>query len=212
MEAELVEELPWAWRKEFLAKNPAAELPVLDAASGVTLCGAYAISEYLAERGPPRDAAATIPSSRRIELFPGSEEDRAEVRRLADWFNGKLDREVTRELLIEKVYQRMHPTSPQSPDPDILRAARVNLRYHLAYIGYLSEARRWLAGDLISFADLSAAAHLSTLDYLSEIPWDEHPAAKLWYSRLKSRPAFRPLLADKVPGTAPPAGYTDLDF
>jgi glutathione S-transferase len=207
LEAELLEELPWAWRSAFLAKNPAAELPVLEVSNGLTLCGAYAISEYLAET-----VKGQMQSPRGIELFPGHIEERAEVRRLADWFNGKFDREVTRELLIEKVYQRMHPTAPQAPDAEILRAVRSNLRYHLSYVSYLSEARRWLAGDEMSFADLSAAAHLSTIDYLGEVPWDEYPAAKLWYARVKSRPSFRTLLADKVPGTAPPPGYTDLDF
>jgi glutathione S-transferase len=149
---------------------------------------------------------------RRIELFPGNAEERAEVRRLTEWFNGKLDREVTREILTEKVYQRLHPTNPLPPDAEILRAVRSNLRYHLSYVSYLSEARRWLAGDAFSFADLSAAAHVSVLDYLGELPWLEYPAAKLWYARVKSRPSFRPLLADRVPGVAPPVHYADLDF
>ncbi|MEZ5899249.1 MAG: glutathione S-transferase family protein [Hyphomicrobiaceae bacterium] len=208
LEAELFEEQPWQYRPHFLGKNPAGELPVLELSNALTLCGAYAISEYLSE-----NAASSPQSGRRTEsLFPGNVEERAEVRRLVDWFNGKLDREVTRELLIEKVYQRLHPTNPQSPDADILRAARVNLRYHLSYVSYLSETRRWLAGDQMSFADLSAAAHISVIDFLGEVPWSEYPASKLWYARMKSRPAFRPLLADRVPGVVPPASYADLDF
>lgn len=212
LDAELAEEQPWQYRPSFLAKNPAAELPVLEYANGLLLCGAYAISEYLAETAAASAAQAPSPSARRMDLFPGNAEERAEARRLADWFNGKLDREVTREMLTEKVYQRLHPTHPQSPDPEILRAVRTNLRYHLSYVSYLSEARRWLAGEQPSFADLSAAAHISVLDYLGEIPWAEYPAAKLWYARVKSRPSFRPLLADRVPGAAPPVHYTDLDF
>lgn len=208
LDAELVEEHPWQYRPAFLAMNPAAELPVLELSNGLTLCGAYAISEYLAERAP----ATPQPGRRPALLFPGNGEERAEIRRLVDWFNGKLNREVTRELLIEKVYQRMHPTNPQAPDADILRAARVNLRYHLSYVSYLSENRRWLAGDQMSFADLSAAAHMSVIDFLGEVPWPEYPGAKLWYARVKSRPAFRPLLADRVPGVVPPVGYADLDF
>lgn len=212
LEAELLEEQPWQLRPQFLAKNPAAELPVLEYGNGLTLCGAYAISEYLGESTGAPSAVAPGLAPRRMELFPGNAEERAEVRRLADWFNGKLDREVTREMLTEKVYQRLHPTNPQAPDAEILRAIRSNLRYHLSYVSYLSEARRWLAGDQLSFADLSAAAHISVLDFLGEIPWADYPAAKLWYARVKSRPSFRALLADRVPGTAPPLHYTDLDF
>ena len=87
-----------------------------------------------------------------------------------------------------------------------------NLRYHLAYIGHLAETRSWLAGEAISFADLAAAAHLSTLDYLGEVPWEEHEAAKSWYALLKSRPSFRPLLLDRVAGFTPSGTYADLDF
>ncbi len=207
IETELVEEFPWEWRQGFLAKNPAGELPVLELSNKLTLCGVYSISEFIAE-----DANAPAQGGRAPNLFPGNREERAEVRRLVDWFHGKFDREVSREILFEKVYQRMKPSGQQSPDTEILRAIRANLRYHLSYINFLSEQRRWLAGDDLSFADLAAAAHLSTLDYLGEMPWDEYPSAKIWYARVKSRPSFRPLLADRVPGTAPPLAYTDLDF
>lgn len=206
LDAEFAEEQPWEWRRGFLAKNPAGELPILELDAGVTLCGAYAISEYLAE-----DYAAPGKAPKAFALFPGGPEERAEVRRLVDWFHGKFDREVSRDFLFEKIYQRVMP-SGAPPDADILRAVRVNLRYHLSYVSFLSEARRWLAGDTLSFADLAAAAQISSVDYLGEMPWEEFPAAKLWYARVKSRPSFRPLLADRVPGSAPPPAYMDLDF
>lgn len=207
LEAELEDERPWEWRQTFLALNPAGELPVLQIKDGPTLCGAYAISEYLAEDAP-HDPADT----RAVALFPGSVEQRAEVRRLVDWFHGKLNREVTGELLHEKIYARLNPRSDSSPDADILRAVRANLRYHLSYVSYLAHGRRWLAGEELSFADLAAAAHLSAVDYLGEVPWEEFQVAKSWYARVKSRPAFRSLLADRIPGVPPPAHYTNLDF
>jgi glutathione S-transferase len=204
--AELVEERPWEWRPELLALNPAGELPVLELDDGTRLAGAYPILEYLAETvGPPAD-------SRQMRLIPGSPAARAEVRRLVDWFHAKLDREVTRELLTEKVYARMRPSGERPPDADVLRAIRANLRYHLTYIGHLAHARRWLAGPEASFADLAAAAHLSVIDYLGEMPWDDFVDAKAWYERVKSRRSFRPLLADRLPGLAPPAHYAELDF
>ena len=85
-------------------------------------------------------------------------------------------------------------------------------RIALAYIGYLVDRRRWLAGDFFSIADITAAAHLSTLDYLGDVPWDGHDLAREWYARIKSRPSFRAILADHVPGLPPPKHYADLDF
>ena len=213
-----VDERPWDWRAELLALNPAGELPILRIEHGPLLAGWYAIIEYLAE-------APRVPGSggRQLRLLPGGREDRAEVRRLADWFLGKLHREVTREMLLDKVYPllRRHGAGVSgpglaglgAPDAEVLRQVRANLRYHLSYIAFLAYQRNWLAGDEASFADLAAAAQLSVLDYLGEVPWDEHPAMKEWYGRVKSRPAVREMLGDWVPGLpAPPAHYANLDF
>ena len=93
-----------------------------------------------------------------------------------------------------------------------MRAARANVRYHLKYIGYLIGQRRWIAGDHLTYADLAAAAHLSCADYLGDVPWDEDETARDWYARVKSRPSFRTLLADRVPGMAPADHYANLDF
>jgi glutathione S-transferase len=206
MTCELAEERPWDWRPEFLALNPSGDLPVLEIERGTALAGAYAISEYLGEAGP-NDAGSAM------ALFPGDMEARAEVRRIVDWFHRKLDSEVTRELLREKLQPRMRPElSSHVPDAELMRAIRANLRYHLTYVSHLADQRQWLAGAELSFADLAAAAHLSCLDYLGEVPWDAHPVARDWYARVKSRPSFRALLADRIPGVAPPSHYANLDF
>lgn len=206
IEAELVEEFPWEWREAFLALNPAGDLPVLQRDGAIVICGAYAIVEYVAE------TEATVAGDGEPMLFPGTAEQRAEVRRVTDWFHGKMNREVTRELLSEKVYARMQPGDPQAPDTDVLRAIRANLRYHMSYIGHLADQRSWLAGEAMSFADMAAAAHVSCADYFGEVPWEEFPAAKGWYQRIKSRKSFRTLLTDRLPGVPPPLIYTDLDF
>lgn len=204
IEHDLVDERPWEYRPAFLALNPAGELPVLVLEGGPILFGAYAISEYF---GDTSKQNGDDPAP----LFHGNPEQRSEIRRLVDWFHGKLNREVTHELLTERIYTAQSRSSGRAPDAAILRAIRSNLRYHLSYLSYLAEQRRWLAGDDMSFADIAAAAHLSSLDYLGEVPWDEYPTAKSWYVRLKSRPSFRPLLSDRMAGTRPSATYADLD-
>ncbi|HUS95585.1 MAG TPA: glutathione S-transferase family protein [Hyphomicrobiaceae bacterium] len=207
VKAELSEEQPWSYRPEFLAINPAGHLPVLIADEHIAIAGAYAISEYLEDTYPadPQDG-------RRVPLFPGDREERAETRRLVDWFHNKFDHDVTRDLTFERYYAHHSKTRRNPPDSANLRNLASNLRYHLKYVSYLTDHRRWLAGEDLSFADLAAAAHISCLDYLGEVPWDDFPVARAWYVRLKSRPSFHPLLDDRLPGRTPPAYYSDLDF
>ncbi len=207
IEASLAEERPWEWRPEFLALNPSGELPVLQTHGGPTICGTYAISEYLGEDVKHHPVDGQV-----VPLFPGDKNERAEVRRLVDWFHGKFHREVSRELLHEKLYSRLAGHSSGSPDLEVLRATRTNLRYHMSYISHLADQRRWLAGDEMSFADIAAAAQISSVDYLGEVPWGLHPGAKAWYVRLKSRRSFRSVLADRIAGATPPPHYDDLDF
>jgi len=204
VEAELNEEKPWEWRPEFLALNPAGTLPVLVPEDGAPIAGSYAISEWLSDTMDERPLTAFQP-------FPGEPAARAEARRLVEWFHQKLYAEVTDYLVVEKVFRRYGPQSA-SPNMDAMRAGRENLRYHMAYIGHLTETRSWLAGDALSFADLAAAAQLSSLDYLGEVPWEEFEPAKNWYALIKSRPSFRPLLQDRIAGFVPAGTYADLDF
>jgi len=190
-------EKPWERRPEFLALNPAGEVPVLIDGDNV-LAGTDAIVEYLDE---------TYREKMLIGINPL---DRAEVRRLVAWFDIKMDREVTENLIGEKMMKRM--IGEGQPNSQAIRAGHANLPHHLDYIGYLVDRRRWLAGDHFSIADITAAAHLSALDYLGDVPWDQHELAREWYARIKSRPSFRAILADHVPGLPPPKHYADLDF
>jgi glutathione S-transferase len=98
------------------------------------------------------------------------------------------------------------------PDSQAVRTGFSHLGQHLAYLGRLADQRKWLAGETYSLADIAAAAHLSTVDYMGDVPWDDYPEVKDWYARVKSRPSFRPLLADQLPGLRPPPHYADLDF
>jgi glutathione S-transferase len=202
----LVEERVWERRPEFLALNPAGTIPVLVEDGRPPVPGVALIAEYLDEtRG------AELGTHR---LLPPDISARVEVRRLAGWFNDKFFAEVSGPLVTERVFKRLMPSGQGGgpPDTDVIRAALANIRYHLAYIGWLAGTRDWLAGERLSYADLTAAAHLSSLDYLGDVPWNEDEAAKNWYARVKSRPSFRTLLADSHGGIAPSTTYADLDF
>lgn len=203
--AELVEEPVWERREAFLTLNPAGTTPVLIDRE-LRVCGATVVAEYLdesygADQGERRLMPLDIPA-------------RAEVRRLVGWFEEKFANEVTGYLVQEKVFKRHLPVSDGGgpPDSGAIRAARSNIRYHLDYVGWLLRERNWLAGKRMSFADIAAAAHLSVADYLGDVPWHENEAAKNWYARMKSRPSFRPLLGDSLPGMTPSPSYANLDF
>jgi glutathione S-transferase len=206
MDAMLVEERTFERRVEFLTMNPAGTTPVFVEEQSGPVPGASVIAEYLDEtRG------LALGERRLLPLDPLG---RVEVRRLVEWFNGKMFAEVTNHLVVEKVMKRFMPSDSGGGAPDMgaIRAARTNIRYHLAYVGWLIGGRNWLAGDRLTYADLAAAAQLSTADYLGDVPWQENETAKNWYARVKSRPSFRPLLADRVLGSDPSTHYADLDF
>ncbi|MBV9738881.1 MAG: glutathione S-transferase family protein [Hyphomicrobiales bacterium] len=206
VEVALEEERVWERRREFLALNPAGTIPVLSEDPIGAVPGATVIAEYLDEtRGQ------TLGERR---LLPEEQASRVEVRRLMGWFLDKFDAEVSAFLVTEKVFKRFMSSAEGggAPDMSLIRAARTNLRYHLKYIGWLLAGRNWLAGSRMTYADLAAAAQLSSVDFLGDVSWDEDETARTWYSRLKSRPSFRPLLADRIAGIAPPKHYADLDF
>lgn len=193
-------EKTWERRPEFLAMNPAGQVPILVEDDGTVLVDSSAICEYLEETHPDRDKPLIGPD-------PVA---RAEVRRLLAWFDIKFYREVTNCLVGEKIQKRFLGLG--HPDSSAIRAGHANIHTHLDYIAWLTERRSWLAGDAFSLADIAAASHISCLDYIGDVPWDDHPEARDWYARIKSRKTFRPILADHIPGVPPPKHYADPDF
>jgi glutathione S-transferase len=205
-QVDLVEEQTWDKRRDFLTLNPAGTLPVYVDDSMRALCGATVISEYLDE------THGVLKRDRR--LLAEDPFQRAEIRRLTEWFLQKMENDVTRPLARERVY-KLQMTAEQgggAPDSKVLRTARTNIRQHMKYLTWLAGSRQWLAGERMSYADLAAAASVSILDYLGEIEWAESPIAKEWYQRMKSRPSFRQLLTERVRGITPVSHYADLDF
>jgi glutathione S-transferase len=194
----LKSEQVWERREAFLRLNPSGEVPVLHEPDGTAIAETTVIAEYVEEVYPERS------------MLGRDALQRAEVRRLFSWFDRKFNREVTANLVDEKLMKRFMRMG--QPNSTAIRAGHSNIHHHLDYIAWLSERRNWLAGDDVSLADLAAAAHLSTVDYLGDVPWEQHAGAKDWYARIKSRPSMRPILADSIPGMPPPKHYADLDF
>jgi glutathione S-transferase len=206
LDLRLVEERVWERREAYLALNPAATTPVLIAEGLPAIPGVATIAEYLDEAH-----GAEAPERR---LMPTSMAERIEVRRLMSWFNEKFFEEASNPLVTERIYKRFmsEEDGGGAPNAEVMRAAKANVRYHLTYIGWLARTRNYLAGDRLTYADLAAAAHLSAIDYLGDVPWSEDDAAKAWYARVKSRPSFRPLLSEWLAGVPASRTYVDLDF
>ncbi|MQY41939.1 glutathione S-transferase family protein [Epibacterium sp. SM1969] len=197
IEVELIEERYWEQDPDFLRRNPAGKVPVVRL-DGKVLTESAAICEYIEETRP-------TPS-----LMPSDPEERVEVRRLVSWFDDKFHHEVTSKLLYERVNKKV--TGEGYPDSRNVKAGAKAIKYHLDYMAWLLDHRRWLAGDNMTLADFAAAAHLSSLDYISDVDWNRSAVVKDWYAKIKSRPAFRSILADQISGFRPPAHYADLDF
>ena len=193
----LREEEPWNISRDIKKLNPAATLPVF-IFDGNVISGNYAISEYLEEAYPTP------------EMLPKNLKERAEVRRISDWFDTKFQKEVYQYIVTEKVFKRFG--APVAPNSKALTAGYANLNYHMQYLDWLAERNNYLAGDMFSFADASAAAQISVIDYLGNISWNDYPNAKIWYAKVKSRPTFKDILKDNIKGILPSKHYTDLDF
>lgn len=193
----LKEEEPWNLSSDVFKLNPAGSLPIF-LFDGNIIAGNYAITEFLEEVNYD------------IRLLPKDPKQRAEVRRLTEWFDDKFYREVYRNIVAEKVIRRFE--HGKAPDSRILKIGLNNLAFHMEYIDWLTERRNYLGGEEFSLADVTAAAHLSIIDYLGDIAWDGYKNAKIWYSKIKSRPSFKDILKDNIRGILPAKHYANLDF
>ncbi|WEK45829.1 MAG: glutathione S-transferase family protein [Candidatus Andeanibacterium colombiense] len=195
---ELLRENPWEGRDEFLALNAAGRTPVLrDEVKNITLSDSRAICEYFEE------------TADRAPMIVGTALNRAEIRRLVALFDENFYNDVTYPLLNERMKKRLFLRAP--PDSRLLRDAMRLANEHLDYLDWLIDTRPWLAGAQMSLADLAAAAQISVADYLGGIDWNGHEQTRGWYSVFKSRPSFRPLLAERMDVIQPPKHYADVN-
>lgn len=192
-------ESPWERRDEFLDMNPAGQTPVMTGAQlAMPLIDSQAICEYFEE----------ITDTAR--MITGTAEARAEIRRLAAYFDQHFYGDVVAPLMHERMTKRL--IYRESPDGAVLREAMKRCDAHLDYVDYLLDHRRWVGGATLSLADLACAAHLSVADYLGGCNWSSHQQTRDWYAGLKSRPSFRPLLSERMEVISPPAHYDKVDF
>jgi glutathione S-transferase len=184
-----------------MAEDSKQSMPVFQDLDGTRAEGVWAILDHLENHYPDRPLAPADDAARRACL------------RWVDWAMGPFHEQVTQRIVYEKAAPRYTGAGfSRPPDMNVIRAGREELKTALKAIGAAAELSGNLACRETSLGDLAVAAHLSALDYFGEVPWTDFPAAGEWYVRMKSRPAFRSLLADRVPGQPPVSHYAELDF
>ena len=198
MEFDSVVEQPIEFSVKIKELNPAYELPVLVDENATVVSGAYPISEYI------DDMASSG------YMMGNTVKQRSEIRQIIDWFDRKFHREVSHPILREKYIKTMMRGGQLNTES--VRAAQKSILHHLDYIGKLHRQRKWLAGDSFTLADITAAAHLSCVDYFFDVPWEHNTDAKDWYALVKSRPSLRYVLTDRVSAFRPPEHYENPDF
>ena len=184
-----------------LSDDPRQGMPVLVDLDGSRAVGVWAILDHLESNFPDHP------------LAPADDAARREALRWLDWAMGPFHEAVTQRIVYEKAAPKYTGAGfSRAPDMNVIRAGREDLKIALAAIGKAAELNGNLAAREITLGDLAVAAHLSALDYFGEVPWSDFPAAAEWYVRMKSRPSFRSILADRVPGQPPVSHYAELDF
>jgi glutathione S-transferase len=198
LEYESVEEIPWKRNNKFSEFHMTCDIPAL-MDEGTLLEGWYAIVEHMEQ------------THRAHSILGMSQKEKAETRRITEIFNEMFFNEVGKNIVFEKIIKK-YTESKSSPDSSKIRNGVAAMKRYMDYISWQMDRRNWLAGNDFSLADMAAAAQISCIDYVGSVEWDKYPQVKCWYVRIKSRPSFRSILGDRVPGIAPVSYYSELDF
>lgn len=165
----------------------------------------------------PEDFTEMIGSSAIIEylhkeycIFSENTKNAADARSICEIFNMQFYYEVMQPILYEKIIRFYHDRS--MPNSGILFAKKNLANDYIKMLNNILEHRNCLAGDTLSVADFCVASHLSCLDYMGIIIWNNFPLIKKWYCRLKSRPSFKCILDDRIQLIQPVKHYSMLDF
>ncbi len=196
----------WEKREKFLNINPTGDVPFLavqkidenDERKSLLIWGKNAIVDYLRKKYPVHT------------LLKGNIEEQANIMKYSELFDTKFYEDVVRPIINERVY--VFYKKKRTSDVNIIKVARINCREYLSFVESILKKRDYIAGGTFSFADLSLACQISSLDYLGEIDWQAYPILKEWYMPIKSKPAFRDILYDIIPDFRPSVWYRELDF
>ena len=188
----------WKRRIDFLKINPEGDLPVVIDENNVKIIGYMSLAYYLDDNLVGDN------------LIGSSSLQRLEVRRICKWINNKFYKEVTENIVEERVFKNLRGLG--QPSTEFLKAGRINLKNHENYFEWILKNKSFMAGENFTVADISYASFLSCLDYLGEIQWERIPVTKKWYAKIKSRPTFRDILQEKIYTIPPSKNYKNLDF
>ncbi len=184
-----------------MSDDPKQSMPIFTDLDGTRCEGVWAILDHLEHHYPDHP------------LAPADDAARLACLRWVDWAMGPFHEQVTQRIVYEKAAPRFTGAGfSRAPDMNVIRAGREELKLALKAIGLAAETNGNIACRETTLGDLAVAAHLSALDYFGEVPWTDFPTAAEWYVRMKSRPSFRSILADRVPGQPPVSHYAELDF
>jgi glutathione S-transferase len=157
---------------EFLAKNPAGQIPVLELDDGSTLPESSVIVEYLEERFPePPMIGHTSEARGRVRV----------VERIAS------DLSVLTPVLFQHSHPRFAGQLKQSPEA--AEAVRTLVDKQLAVLEKHLGAKPYLAGDAPTVADITLFALFQFCRERLGAPFGkEYPGLDAWYERFSRLP------------------------
>ena len=113
----IINEPVWKRRIDFLKINPAGDLPVIVDDDNTSIIGYENLVEYLDEKKIGK------------ALLGNNSKERLEVRRICMWVSRKLNNEVMKNILDERVFKSLKENS--QPSTSVLNVGRKNLKNHM---------------------------------------------------------------------------------
>ncbi len=198
LDHELVKINPWKQQEKLIKISRTGLMPALKNNS-LVVNGGQSICEYISENKEILD-----------NLIGSSPETRHLDRSIAEFFDIHLFADTSNVIINERFVKFI--TTSSTPNSSLIRAAKLKIKKYFIYIESLLDVNEYLGSNKFSISDISAASHISVLDYFGDIDWNQSIKVKHWYSLIKSRKSFQKILIDTVEGFLPPEHYKEIDF
>lgn len=189
--------IPYTFEME-MSKSTDDSLPIFLDKNETPVSSVWAIIEYLEYQ------------YKQVNLMGNNIFDQNEVRRLISWCDTTLATNLTTPFIFEKIYKRIWHLG--SPKHEILKDLRKNMHNYLEIVNQILADREYFACNILTWADITLASHISCMDYLNEINWMNYDHLYAWYLKIKSRPSFVTILHEQVPSIPPAIHYSSIDF